>query len=66
MNLLIIFLTGLTTGGLSCLAMQGGLLAGVIANQKEQEHEEIADDRSKRKARKKEKYLTRCSFVVLE
>lgn len=37
MNLLIIFLTGLTTGGLSCLAVQGGLLASVIANQKEHE-----------------------------
>lgn len=37
MNLLFIFLTGLTTGGLSCLAMQGGLLASVIANQKEDE-----------------------------
>lgn len=34
MNLFVIFLTGLTTGGLSCLAMQGGLLASVIANQK--------------------------------
>lgn len=34
MNLLPIFLTGLTTGGLTCLAVQGGLLAGVIANQK--------------------------------
>lgn len=32
-NLWIIFLTGLTTGGLSCLAVQGGLLANVIANQ---------------------------------
>lgn len=31
MNLWIIFLTGLTTGGLSCLAMQGGLLASVLA-----------------------------------
>lgn len=40
MNLLIIFLTGLTTGGLSCLAMQGGLLAGVIANQKNQERKD--------------------------
>lgn len=34
MNLWVVFLTGLTTGGLSCLAMQGGLLASVIANQK--------------------------------
>ncbi len=30
-NLLTIFLTGLTTGGLTCLALQGGLLASVIA-----------------------------------
>lgn len=30
-NLFLIFLTGLTTGGLSCLAIQGGLLASVIS-----------------------------------
>lgn len=39
MNLWVVFLTGLTTGGLSCLAMQGGLLASIIANQKEAELE---------------------------
>lgn len=39
MDLLVIFITGLTTGGLTCLAMQGGLLTSVIANQKESEHE---------------------------
>ncbi len=32
MSLGFIFLTGLTTGGISCLAMQGGLLASMIAN----------------------------------
>lgn len=37
MSLWFVFLTGLTTGGLSCLAMQGGLLASIIANQKEGE-----------------------------
>ena len=37
MNLWIFFLTGLTTGGLSCLAVQGGLLASVITNQKIQD-----------------------------
>lgn len=37
MNYWIIFLTGLTTGGLSCLAVQGGLLTSVIANQKDNE-----------------------------
>lgn len=31
MNLWLIFLTGLTVGGLTCLAVQGGLLASVIA-----------------------------------
>jgi sulfite exporter TauE/SafE len=33
MNLWIIFLTGLFTGGISCMAVQGGLLASVIATQ---------------------------------
>lgn len=37
-NLWVIFLTGLTTGGLSCLAVQGGLLANVIAHQSEEEY----------------------------
>jgi sulfite exporter TauE/SafE len=32
MNLWAIFLTGLTTGGLTCFAVQGGLLAGYLAN----------------------------------
>ncbi len=30
-NLLVVFLTGLTTGGLTCLAVQGGLLATTLA-----------------------------------
>ncbi len=41
MNLLAIFLTGLTTGGVSCAAVQGGLLASIIANQKKQELDQI-------------------------
>lgn len=36
MDLLVIFITGLTVGGLTCLAVQGGLLASVItAREKE-------------------------------
>jgi sulfite exporter TauE/SafE len=35
-NLAIAFVTGLTTGGLSCLAVQGGLLASSIAHEVEQ------------------------------
>lgn len=40
MNLWVIFLTGLTVGGLTCLAVQGGLLASVIAA-KESEGEKV-------------------------
>ncbi|MDO8583030.1 MAG: sulfite exporter TauE/SafE family protein [bacterium] len=39
MNLWVIFLTGLTVGGLTCLAVQGGLLASVIAAKEEEEIE---------------------------
>lgn len=35
MNLWVYFLTGLTTGALSCLAVQAGLLASVVANREE-------------------------------
>jgi sulfite exporter TauE/SafE len=33
-NLWLIFVTGLTTGGLSCMAVQGGLLATAVADEK--------------------------------
>ena len=35
-QIVLAFITGLTTGGLSCLAVQGGLLASSIANEVEQ------------------------------
>ncbi len=40
-NLWVIFVTGLTVGGLTCLAVQGGLLASIIASREEDdlEHE---------------------------
>jgi uncharacterized protein len=37
MDLLVAFITGLTTGGLGCLAVQGGLLASTLANQVEKD-----------------------------
>jgi sulfite exporter TauE/SafE len=40
MNLLTVFLTGLLTGGLSCLAVQGGLLTATLA---QTEREKILD-----------------------
>jgi uncharacterized protein len=57
MNLFVIFLTGLTTGGLSCIAMQGGLLASVIANQKDQEHDSLVENKNTYKEKKRQKYL---------
>lgn len=44
-NILIALITGLTTGGLSCLAVQGGLLASSLAAQLEQD---VQQPRSRR------------------
>lgn len=38
MNLFTIFITGLVTGGLTCLAVQGGLLTAMLAQQQEQKY----------------------------
>jgi sulfite exporter TauE/SafE len=37
-QIVVAFVTGLTTGGLSCLAVQGGLLASSLAHQIEQDY----------------------------
>jgi len=44
MNLWLVFLTGLTSGGVTCAAMQGGLLASTIANEKRAEGKKIPQD----------------------
>lgn len=44
MNLWLILLTGLTSGGVTCAAMQGGILASTIANQKRSEGKKVASD----------------------
>jgi sulfite exporter TauE/SafE len=46
MNLWIIFITGLTVGGLTCLAVQGGLLASVIAGKEGEEVEKGVNKKS--------------------
>ena len=57
MNLWLIFLTGLTSGGLSCLAVQGGFLASIIANQKEEEiGEVVTKTEQERKLTRKERH----------
>lgn len=45
-NLWVIFLTGLTVGGLTCLAVQGGLLASIIAAKEEEEIEKGINTKS--------------------
>jgi len=51
-DVIVPFVTGLTTGGLSCLAVQGGLLATSIAHQTETEvQQELAAKQAARPAR---------------
>ncbi|MFH1970935.1 MAG: sulfite exporter TauE/SafE family protein [Patescibacteria group bacterium] len=64
MNLFLIFLTGLTTGGLSCLALQGGLLASVIANQKDEEYKKIVEDTAKEKNKLNQRTFDRKNFSL--
>lgn len=56
MDLWLIFLTGLTIGGLTCLAVQGGLLASVIAAKEEEERE--------KGTKKKDTILPTLAFLV--
>lgn len=61
-QLIVAFITGLTTGGLSCLAVQGGLLASSLEQQLEQQldmqiEQEIAARRNRRSGKNKKKVL---------
>jgi sulfite exporter TauE/SafE len=50
-QLTVAFITGLTTGGLSCLAVQGGLLASSLAHQIEQDYAgQVGQKKSKQPA----------------
>ncbi len=50
-QLVVAFVTGLTTGGLSCLAVQGGLLASSLAHQIEQDYVENVAQNKKSKTK---------------
>jgi len=54
-NILIAFITGLTTGGLSCLAVQGGLLASSLSNQIEKDFQAAGVKNRKSKNNPKQK-----------
>lgn len=50
-QLVVAFVTGITTGGLSCLAVQGGLLASSLAHQIEQDYAgQVGQKKSKQPA----------------
>jgi sulfite exporter TauE/SafE len=48
-SLLLAFITGLTTGGLSCLAVQGGLLASSLGSQIETDIQVAASQKNRKK-----------------
>jgi sulfite exporter TauE/SafE len=48
-NIVLAFITGLTTGGLSCLAVQGGLLASSLAGQIEKDFQNAAPKHGKKR-----------------
>jgi sulfite exporter TauE/SafE len=62
-QLVVAFLTGVTTGGLSCLAVQGGLLASSLAHQMEQDYLEQAAQ-NKRPSRKRAQPAPRSSAAL--
>src|SRR3972149_2323143 len=62
-RIVVAFITGLTTGGLSCLAVQGGLLASSLAHQIEQDYIEHAA--KTKKAKQKIKPRTNNALPIL-
>lgn len=54
-QIVVAFITGITTGGLSCLAVQGGLLASSLAHQIEQDYMESAGHKRKRGHKQQQK-----------
>lgn len=52
-QIIVAFVTGITTGGLSCLAVQGGLLASSLAHQVEQDYAVQSTNRKKIKEKTK-------------
>jgi sulfite exporter TauE/SafE len=56
---MVAFITGLTTGGLSCLAVQGGLLASSLAHQIEQDYFEQSAQHKKKRLKRHQAEVTR-------
>jgi sulfite exporter TauE/SafE len=68
-QLFVAFVTGLTTGGLSCLAVQGGLLASSLEQQLEQQLDsqieaDIAARRSRRPRKSRDRIIAHPQLAV--
>jgi len=61
-QLVVAFITGITTGGLSCLAVQGGLLASSLAYQIEQDY--VGQVAQSKKAKQKESIRTNSALPI--
>ena len=61
-QLIVAFVTGLTTGGLSCLAVQGGLLASSLAHQIEQDY--VGQTAQHKKVKQKETVRTNSALPI--
>lgn len=64
-RVMVAFITGLTTGGLSCLAVQGGLLASSLAHQVEQDYLEQATLKPKRSQKIQTQKRTNTALPIL-
>ena len=60
-NIMAAFITGLTTGGLSCLAVQGGLLASSLAHQIEQDYLDQSAGPKKKNSKRQQAEVARSS-----
>jgi len=68
-QLIVAFITGLTTGGLSCLAVQGGLLASSLEQQLEQQldlqiEKEIVARRVHRSGKRRDQFLAHPRLAI--
>ncbi|HEU0294790.1 MAG TPA: sulfite exporter TauE/SafE family protein [Anaerolineales bacterium] len=64
-RIMVAFITGLTTGGLSCLAVQGGLLASSLAHQIEQDYLEQSIQPKKRGKKERIQKRTNTALPIL-
>ncbi len=64
-QIVVAFVTGITTGGLSCLAVQGGLLASSLAHQIEQDVLEQSTHKKKRGAKVAQSVRTNTAMPIL-